>query len=73
MKTDLFYGWIANHFGRLVKQKPVVRLVDGYSTHIDVETSTFCTENEILLYCLPPRSSHITEPSLWTFFFSSEE
>ena len=68
MKTELFYGWIANHFGRLVKQRPVVLLVDGHSTHIDVETSTFCKENEILLYCLPPHSSHITQPLDVGFF-----
>ena len=34
MKTDLFYGWIANHFGRLVKQKRVVLLVLE-SLHMD--------------------------------------
>lgn len=68
MKTELFYGWIANHFSTLVKQRPLVLLVDGHSTHIDVETSTFCKENEMLLYCLPPHSSHITQPLDIGFF-----
>lgn len=34
IKTELFYGWIANHFAKHVKQRPVVLLLDGHSTHI---------------------------------------
>jgi len=63
MTTELFYGWIVNHFAlQIPPQRPVVLLVDGHSTHIDIETSSFCQENGILLYCLPPHSSHITQP-----------
>ena len=63
MTTELFYGWMVNHFAlQIPPQRPVVLLVDGHSTHIDIETSSFCQENGILLYCLPPHSSHITQP-----------
>ena len=48
--------------------RPVVLLVDGHSCHIDVETSKFCSKNDILLYCLPPHSSHITQPLDVGFF-----
>ena len=68
IKTELFYGWIANHFAKHVKQRPVVLLIDGHSTHIDIETSKFCKENDIFLYCLPPHSSHITQPLDVGFF-----
>ena len=37
-------------------------LIDGHSSHIDVNTSKLCKDNNILLYCLPPHSSHITQP-----------
>ena len=43
-------------------------LFDGHSTHIDVETSKFCKDNGILLYCLPAHSLHITQ-SLDVGFF----
>ena len=61
--TELFYGWLANHFIlRIPPIRPVVLLVNGHSTHIDIEISKLCKEKGILLYCLPPHSSHITQP-----------
>ena len=65
--SELFFGWIANHFARYVKVRPVV-LVDEHICHIDIETLKFCNENDILLYCLPPHSSHITQPLDVGFF-----
>ena len=43
-------------------EHPVCLIVDGHSSHIDLDTSTFCEANGILLYCLPPHSSHVTQP-----------
>ena len=61
--TELFYGWLANHFvAHIPPSRPVVLLVDGHSTHIDIEISKFCQQNDIFLYCLPAHSSHITQP-----------
>ena len=57
--TELFYGWIANHFSRHVRVRPVVLLVDGHTRHIDVEISKFCLENEIYHHCLPPHTWHV--------------
>ena len=42
--------------------RPVCLLLDGHSSHIDLETSKFCEANQILLYCLPPHTSHILQP-----------
>ena len=66
--TELFYGWITNHFYRHVCEKPVLLLVDGHRSHIDVEVSKFCKDNDILLYCLPPYTSHMTQPLDVGFF-----
>ena len=68
--TELFYGWLANHFAKKVIVRPVVLLVDGHSSHIDLEVSKFCRENQILLFCLPPHSSHILQPLDVGFFRS---
>ena len=63
MVTELFYGWLANHFIKhITSERPVLLLVDGHTTHIDIETSKFCMHHGILLYCLPPHSSHVTQP-----------
>lgn len=69
MVTELFYGWVANHFVKHIPpERPVLLLVDGHTTHIDLETSKFCKENGILLYCLLAHSSHITQPLDVGFF-----
>ena len=63
MTTELFYGWVANHFILNIPPGcPIILLVDGHSTHIDIEVSKFCNKNGILLYCLPAHSSLITQP-----------
>ena len=67
-------GWSHNSFmgGSQITlfppECPVLLIVDGHTTHIDVEISKFCKENGILLYCLLPHSSHITQPLDVGFF-----
>ena len=68
ISTQLFYGWIANHFAKRVSVCPVVLLIDGHSSHIDIHTSKFCRENNILLYYLPPHSPHLTQSLDVSFF-----
>ena len=68
ISTELFYGWIANHFTRHVRERPTLLLVDGHACHIDVEVSKFCRDNQIYLYCLPPHTSHVTQPLDVSFF-----
>ena len=60
--TELFYGWLANHFFLRIPPIRLVLLVNGNSTHIDIEILKLCKEKSILLYCLPAQSSHITQP-----------
>jgi hypothetical protein len=43
-------------------QSPVLLLVDGHSTHCTMQAATFCKDNQIILYCLVPHSSHLTQP-----------
>ena len=63
--------WLANnHFAKKVLVQPVVLLVDGHTSHINVEVSKFCLENQILLYCLPSHSSHLLQPLDVGFFRS---
>ncbi|KAJ8043572.1 Jerky protein-like-like [Holothuria leucospilota] len=66
INSEIFYEWVANHFHTfLVKEKiqlPVILLIDGHSSHINLDTATFCSENGIILYCLPPHASHVIQP-----------
>ena len=59
--TALFYGWLVNHFATKVTQRPVLLIVDGHSSHVDLEVAKFCRDNSIHLYCLPAHTSHLTQ------------
>lgn len=69
MDTEVFFMWVANHFVKHIPPvRPVILLVDGHSTHIDQETTKFCKDNGIILYCLPAHASHIIQPLDVAFF-----
>ncbi len=71
METDVFYGWIANRFLKQIPPlRPIVLLLDGHESHIDIHVSKICAENGVLLFCLPPHCSHVLQP-LDVGFFSS--
>ena len=69
MTQELFYGWISKHFpNHLPPGRPVCLLVDGHSSHIDLDISKFCAANQLLLYCLPLHTSHVLQPLDVGFF-----
>lgn len=67
MRSDVFYEYIANDFNDwLVKnniKKPVILFVDGHKSHMSMALSLFCDENGIVLYALPPNTTHIMQPA----------
>ena len=69
METYHFYAWMTNHFAkRIPPMRPVVLLIDGHISHIDYNTTVFCKENDILLFRLPPHTSHVIQPADRGFF-----
>ncbi|KAG8199511.1 hypothetical protein JTE90_009358 [Oedothorax gibbosus] len=62
MKNDVFYEYIANGVNKWLEdnkvKKPVILFVDGHKTHLTLEISEFCANNDIILYALPPNSTH---------------
>ena len=69
MDSDLFYGWIEGHFTKNIPPaRPVVLLLDGHSSHINLETAKYAKKEEILLYCLPPHTTHVLQPCDVGFF-----
>lgn len=46
METDVFYGWIANRFLKQIPPlRPIVLLLDGHESHIDIQVSEICPDN----------------------------
>lgn len=63
MTASLFYGWLGNHFvKRIPPSRPVVLIVDGHGSHIDMEVSKLALENQVFLYCLLPHCTHCIQP-----------
>jgi len=61
--TSTFYSWLANHFlNNISDVRPVLLLVDGHTTHIDVHTAKLCKENNVALYLLHAHASHLIQP-----------
>ena len=59
MDSDLFSGWLKEHFARWIPPaRPVVLLLDGHSSHINLEAAKFAREEGILL---SPHTTHILQ------------
>lgn len=59
MDSELFYGWLTSHFTAWIPPaRPVALILDGHSSHINLQTARFARDNGILLYCLPPHTTH---------------
>lgn len=67
MNGPLYYEYIANVFDPWLKandiQKPVLLLVDGHRSHLTLQVSQYCAENQIIAFALFPNSTHISQPA----------
>lgn len=67
MNSEVFYGYLANAFIPYIKENdiklPVVLFVDGYKSHITLEVSELCSQNNIILIALHPNSTQFLQPA----------
>ena len=67
MKSECFFEYLANAFIPWLRDNniklPVILFVDGHTTHLTLQVSTLCEENRIILYLLPPNTTHILQPA----------
>ena len=61
--TELFHSWLSTHFLKYaVSSRPLLLILDGHSSHYQLETVKFAKSNEIILFCLPPHTTHVSQP-----------
>lgn len=74
METYHFYAWVTNHFAKQIPPKRPVLLLQivGHVSHIDYDTTLFCKGNCILLFRLPPHTSHVMQPADRGFLMCSK-
>ena len=63
MNGDLFRAWFRKIFLRYAPaSRPILLLLDGLSSHYNSDTIKMATENEVIIFTLPPNTTHITQP-----------
>ena len=61
--TELFLFWLKKIFLKhVVSQRPVLLLVDGHKSHINLDVIDLCRQNDVILFCLPPHTTHALQP-----------
>jgi|SRR5277367_6185611 len=73
MTGESFYEYFANIFQPYLEENqiplPVIVFFDGHTSHLTLPLSNFCRDNQIILVCLPPNTTHIMQPLDVSFFF----
>ena len=60
---ELFHIWLKEHFlTNAVAQRPLLLLLDGHSSHFEPQCIQFAKDNEIIIFCLPPHTTHECQP-----------
>ena len=60
---ELFTSWLTDHFLLYAnRERPVLLLLDGHSSHYSPPTVTLAAENGVILFTLPPNTTHLTQP-----------
>ena len=63
MNRELFSTWFSEHFLQYVhRDRPILLLMDGHSSHYDPSTITMAAEEGVILCALPPNTTHLTQP-----------
>ena len=61
--SELFEEWFINHFLlHIPPQRPVLLLLDEHSSHYQPRLIRKAAENHVILFCLPPHTTHLCQP-----------
>lgn len=68
--TNIFHDWFVQVLIPAVRHKPGVKVVigDNLSSHFSPEVIQLCREHDIIMVCLPPNSTQLTQPLDVCFF-----
>ena len=79
MDNELFLGWFQNHFLHTSrKARPLLLIMDGHSTHYNPTIIRKAMAENVIMFCLPPNKTHLTQPldktcfSVLKYYWSQE-
>lgn len=62
MDSELFEGWFKNHFLRHAPPVRPLLMLDGHSSHYQPELLRIAATEGIIIFCLPPHTTHLLQP-----------
>ena len=61
--SDLFLSWLKKSFLKFaVPQRPLILFVDGHSSHVTLDVIDLARENDVIILCFPPHTTHALQP-----------
>lgn len=61
--AELFHDWFKHHFLLHAPQiRPLLLLLDGHSSHYHPGTIELAALQKVVLFCLPPSTTHLLQP-----------
>ena len=61
--SEIFDLWFTHHFlPHAPGVRPLLLLLDGHSSHLNPTTITRAAEEKVIIFCLPPHTTHRTQP-----------
>ena len=77
--SSLFLSWMKKSFLKFaVPERPLILFVDGHKSHVTLEVIDLAREKNVILFCLPPHTTHALQPldvavfkSLKDYFFKA--
>ena len=65
----LFSSFLTEHFiTNAVSYRPLLLLLDGHSTHFEPKSLDLAKKHKIVVFCLPPHTTHVCQPLDCSFF-----
>jgi len=63
MDSELFSNWFSSQFLKhAVSSRPLMLILDGHSSHYTLELIKTATENDVIIFCLPPHTTANSQP-----------
>ena len=60
---DLFTHWLQQHFlSNSISHRPILHLLDPHSSHFKPEMICYAKENDVIIFCPPPHTTHECQP-----------
>ena len=73
INSELFFHWFLQHFLEYAPPtRPLMLLLDGHSSHYSPTTIKLAAENQIVMFILPPHTTHFAQPLDRGLLFTSE-